>query len=165
MKKILCAAVAAALTLGSAQANAFRPPPPIPQVDAKSNTGGYLGLNWTLGGSLVPAVVLGVFKTQVQVDGDTEGAHLSMSVSVANGIKPQTLKLGYLKGKDDAQGEIGAGYNFVKGEPLLSVGANVPHLNIGADLYRNLDVTPYLNLITKDRFDRPDQSAPVPDPV
>ncbi len=161
MKKSLLATILVTTALAATQALAL--PPVVAAPGARSNTNGYLGLSWTLGGSKVPAVVVGVFNTRVKADGDTEGSHLSLSVNVENGVKLQRAKLGYIKGQEDGQGEIAAGYDFSKGEPLLGLGVNLPYLGLGVDLYRNRDIAPYLDLRTQDEFDKP--AAPAPNPV
>jgi hypothetical protein len=131
----------------------------------KTNTNAYAGLNWGLGGSWTPAVVVGVFNTRVKADGDTEGANLAFHINLVGGIKPGKLKLSYLNGKNDVQGEIGVGYDFVRGAPLLGLGANGPFIGAGIDGYLNFDIVPYLNIHSQDRFKKPSDSSPrcVPD--
>jgi len=125
----------------------------------KTNTNAYAGLNWSLGGSWTPAVVVGVFNTRVKANGDTEGANLAFHLNLAGGVKPGKLKLSYLNGKEYAQGEIGIGYDFVRGAPLLGLGVNGPFIGAGIDGYLNFSIVPYLNLHTQDRFKKPSNST------
>lgn len=139
----------------------------IPGTGATSETKtrAYAGLNWSLGGGTTPALVLGVFRTKVKSDGDTSGGNLAFHVNLAGGIKPGKLKLSYLNGKEDIQGEVGVGYDFLKGEPLLGVGINGPHISAGVDAYANPGFVPYFTLHSKGEFDKPSgtSSQCVPD--
>lgn len=126
---------------------------------AKTNTNAYAGLNWSLGGSWTPAVVVGVFNTRVKANGDTEGANLAFHLNLAGGIKPGKLKLSYLNGKENVQGEVGVGYDFLRGAPLLGLGVNGPFIGAGVDGYLNFTIVPYLNLHTQDRFKKPSNST------
>lgn len=126
---------------------------------AKTNTNAYAGLNWSLGGSWTPAVVVGVFNTRVKANGDTEGANLAFHLNLAGGIKPGKLKLSYLNGKENVQGEVGVGYDFLRGAPLLGLGVNGPFIGAGVDGYLNFTIVPYLNLHSQDRFKKPSNST------
>jgi hypothetical protein len=129
----------------------------IPGAGATSETKtrAYVGLNWNLGGGTTPALVLGVFRTKVKSDGDTSGGNLAFHVNLAGGIKPGKLKLGYLNGKEDFQGEVGVGYDFLKNAPLLGVGVNAPHVSAGVDAYANPGFVPHFTLHGKGEFDMP----------
>ena len=126
---------------------------------SKTNTNAYAGLNWGLGGSWTPAVVVGVFNTRVKANGDTEGANLAFHLNLAGGVKPGKLKLSYLNGKENVQGEVGIGYDFIRNAPLLGLGANGPFVGAGIDGYLNFDIIPYLNIHSQDRFKKPTNST------
>lgn len=161
MKKSI-ATLAVALAVGSASVLAGGPPPPTYSAigsntagGTKTNTKAYAGLNWNLGGGWTPSVVLGVFNTRVKADGDTEGANLAFHLNVAGGIKPGKIKLSYLNGKEDIQGELGLGYDFVRGAPLLALGANAPFVALGVDGYLNGNIVPFITLHSQEKFDKP----------
>jgi hypothetical protein len=126
---------------------------------SKSNTNFYAGLNWDMEGGTTPALVLGVFKTKVKLDGDTTGGKLAFHVNLAGGIKPGKLKLSYLNGKENVQGEIGVGFDFLKSEPLLGLGINGPYTAIGIDGYLNPGFVPYFQLHSQGEFDKPEQKT------
>jgi hypothetical protein len=84
---------------------------------------------------MTPALVLGVTNVRVKSNGDTAGAKLAFHLNLAGGLAPGLLKLSYLNGREDVQGEIGAGYNFIKSAPTLGLGINVPYLSAGVDSY------------------------------
>lgn len=161
-KSLLILALLPALTAAPALAGAL--PPAFSLIPATGSTSetetrAYAGLNWHLGGGTTPALVLGAFRTKVKSNGDTSGGNLAFHVNFAGGIKPGKLKLGYLNGKEDFQGEVGVGYDFLKNAPLLGVGVNAPHVSAGVDIYSNPGFVPYFTLHSKGEFDEPNQSG------
>lgn len=122
---------------------------------SETETRAYAGLNWRLGGGATPALVLGAFRAKTQSDGDTSGGNLAFHFNLAGGIKPGKIKLGYLNGKENIQGEVGIGYDFLKNAPLLGIGVNGPHLSAGVDAYANPEFVPYFTLHSKGEFDKP----------
>ncbi len=122
---------------------------------SKNNTNAYAGLNWSMGGGWTPALVLGVFHTKVKSDGDTHGANLAFHVNLAGGIKPGKLKLSYLNGKENIQGEIGVGYDFMRSAPLLGLGLNGPFVAAGVDGYLSQGLIPYITLQSQGKFSKP----------
>lgn len=135
---------------------------PVP-VGSTSETRAYAGLNWRLGGGATPALVLGAFRTKVESDGDTAGGNLAFHLNLAGGVKPGKLKLSYLNGKEDIQGEVGIGYDFLKNAPLLGVGLNAPHVSAGVDVYANPGFVPNVTLHSKGEFDKPTGTTPILD--
>ncbi len=154
-------ALALALALASSSALAGKSPPLYSLVNttsgstSKNNTNAYAGLNWSLGSSWTPALVLGVFHTKVKSDGDTQGANLSFHLNLAGGIKPGKLKLSYLNGKEKLQGELGIGYDFIRSAPLLGLGLNGPFVAAGVDGYLSHGVVPYITLQSQGKFSKP----------
>lgn len=122
---------------------------------SKNNTNAYAGLNWSVGGSWTPSVVLGVFRTHVKSDGDTQGANLAFHLNLAGGIKPGKLKLSYLNGKENIQGELGVGYDFMRSAPLLGLGLNGPFVAAGVDGYLSQGLVPYVTLQSQGKFSKP----------
>ena len=125
----------------------------------KTNTNAYAGLNWNLGGGWTPSVVLGVFNTRVKADGDTEGANLAFHLNLAGGVKPGKFKLSYLNGKEDVQGELGIGYDFMRSAPLLGLGINAPYVSAGVDGYLNGSIIPFATLHSQGKFKKPDNAT------
>lgn len=122
---------------------------------SQTDTKAYLGLNWTLGGGTTPALVLGVFNTKVKSNGDTTGANLAFHVKFAGGLAPGKIKLSYLNGSENLQGELGLGYDFVRSSPLAFLGLNAPYVAAGVDAYANPGLVPYVTLHTQGKFDKP----------
>lgn len=134
-----------------------------PVSTSKTETKAYAGLNWTLGGGATPALVLGAFRAKVDSDGDTQGGNLAFHINLAGGVKPGKLKLGYINGKENIQGEVGIGYDFMKNAPLLGLGINAPHVSAGVDAYMNPGFVPYGTLHTQGEFDKPNPIVPIID--
>lgn len=122
---------------------------------SKTKTEIYAGLNWNLDDGVIPALVLGVSHTKVQSDGDTEGGNLALHINLKDGIKPDKLRLSYLKGKEDLQGEFGVGYDFKEAGPLALLGVNGPFAAAGINVYLNPGFVPYLQLQSLGKFDKP----------
>jgi len=160
-KSTISLAIGLALVSSAALAGSFVPPPQYSLVSStsgstsKNNTNAYAGLNWSLGGNWTPALVLGVFRTHVKSDGDTQGANLAFHLNFAGGIKPGKLKLSYLNGKENIQGEIGAGYDFMRSAPLLGLGLNGPFIAAGVDGYLSQGLVPYVTLQSQGKFSKP----------
>lgn len=137
------------LLLGISNAHAQQP------STSKSQTNPYVGLSWSLGHGIKPEIVIGVMQAKVKNNGDTTGANLAMSFSIISGISPSSIKLGYLGGKEDYQGNIGVGYSFLNSSPLVSLGMNAPHAAMGLDISSGFAFTPYLQLHSQGKFKKP----------
>lgn len=155
MRKIAALAVmTATLACSMAQAGIPAAYAIVGSPASQSQTRGYAGLKWSLSSGATPAVVLGIVQAKVKPNGDTQGANLSFSLDLVGGIKPGKLKLNYLNGQENAQGEIGVGYDFMKAAPLLGLGVNVPYLNAGVDIYQD-GYDPFVTLQTLKKFHTP----------
>lgn len=163
MKKSTLAVLLLSALTGSAAFAGGGPPPlysliPATGSASKTETRAFVGLNWKLGGGATPALVLGAFRAKVKSDGDTSGGNLAFHINLAGGVKPGKLKLGYLNGKENLQGELGIGYDFLKNAPLLGLGINAPHISAGVDAYTGPGFVPYGTLHTQGKFDKPNQT-------
>ena len=63
--------------------------------------------------------------------------------------------MSYLNGKENIQGEIGAGYDFMRSAPLLGLGLNGPFVAAGVDGYLSHGLVPYLTLQSQGKFSKP----------
>ena len=126
---------------------------------SKTETRAFVGLNWHLGGGTTPALVLGASRAKVKSDGDTAGGNLAFHLNLAGGIKPGKLKLGYINGKENLQGEVAIGYDFLKNAPLLGLGLNAPYISAGVDAYTNKSFVPYVTVHSRGKFDKPNQTT------
>lgn len=81
----------------------------------QTQTHGYAGLVWTLGGKkpgVAPDLVVGVRSLKVKAnDRVTSGADLNARFSVVNGFAFDNLRLSHVSGTRDLLGNVGAGYS------------------------------------------------------
>jgi len=126
---------------------------------SKTETKAYIGLNWSMDGGAMPSLVLGALRPRVKSNGDTEGANLAFHINLAGGIKPGKLKLAYINGKEDLQGEVGVAYDFLKSVPLLGLGINAPYVNAGVDMDMNLHFNPNATIYSQGKFKKPQGSS------
>lgn len=133
--------------------------------ESKTQTQGFVGLNWTLGGSLKPELVIGVANTRTEYGGETTGAKLALFLDVFGGVKPSAIKLNYLNGRYDGQGEVGVGYSFAKSSPLLDIGASGQFVGAGLETYWNGGWSAYGTLHSLDKFERPNRTTSTSCPI
>ena len=121
-----------------------------------TNNRGYVGLKWTLGQGPTPAVVVGLRRATVKSNGDTRGGDISFSFNLAGGPKPDKLRVKYFEGREKAQGEVGAGYDFSKGV-FAGLSVQGPYSNLGVDYLFTQDARwePYFMLNTLKKYDKP----------
>lgn len=138
------------------------PPPTVTTIGASKDTvnRGYAGLKWTLGQGLTPAVVVGFRRATVKSNGDTQGGDISFSFNLVGGPKPDKLRVKYFNGQENAQGEVGAGYDFSKGV-FAGVGVQGPYSNLGVDYLftQGAPWEPFFMLNTLKKYDKPSGST------
>jgi hypothetical protein len=122
---------------------------------SKSETKGYVGLNWSIGKGATPALVLGFMRDKILSSGSTEGANLAFHINLAGGAKSAKIKLSYMHGREDLQGELGVGYSILKSEPLLGFGMNTSYLNLGADWIMGNGFDPNASITSQSKFKKP----------
>lgn len=125
----------------------------------RHNTNAYAGINIALGDKLTPSLVLGVFDTRVKANGDTEGGNLAVHINLLDGVNVSKVKLSYLNGKNDLQGEIGGGYDLAKRAPFGSLGINAPFGTISVDGVSVRDLAPSLTIHSQEEFNTPSRSC------
>lgn len=123
----------------------------------KNETQVYVGLNWQLGGGMIPALVLGAVNTDVKSNGDTTGVNLAFHLNLTGGVAPGKIKLSALDGKEYLQAELGFGYNFLTAKPFIGLGLNAPYIAVGVDGYLNPGLVPYVTIHSLGPFDKPSQ--------
>jgi len=108
--------------------------PTVTTIGGGTNTvnRGYVGLKWTLGAGVTPAVVVGFRHARVQSNGDTKGGDVSFSFNLVDGIHAGKIRTKYFNGQEKVQGEVGAGFDFTHGI-FIGAGVNAPYSNVGLD--------------------------------
>jgi len=121
------------------------------------NVNPYAGLVWSWGGNggYVPDLVLGFNNTRVKLAGETEGEDLSMQIKLKGGFAFDSIKLGYLNGRSDQQGEISIGYRFTTGAPLIGGSLDLPYAKAGVDIDLHGNIVPSLMLDSQGQFAEP----------
>jgi len=128
----------------------------VPGSATDSVNQAYAALKWTLGEGLTPAIVIGYRQARVKSSGDTQGADVSFSFNLVGGLHPGKLRAKYFSGRENLQGEVGAGYDFTKGI-FAGVSAQGPYTNLGVDYLFTSGAPwePYFMLNTLKKYDKP----------
>ncbi|KEO57486.1 hypothetical protein [Thioclava indica] len=123
------------------------------------DTKGFVGLNYVFGArSSGFEGVLGAMRYDIDADGDTNGAKLSLHLGFGQGPVTGKIKLTGLTGNDDVMGELGMGYGS---QGFFGTGGLWgQHWNVGGDLYFNGDWSGYVGLHSLE-LDRPASVSPV----
>lgn len=127
----------------------------VPGTSSDTQTKAYAGLRWDLGGTLMPALVLGVRQTKVKRDGNTSGADISLALLFTGGVGIEKLRLKGFSGKEGFQGELGGGYSFSGKSFFVGGGGNGPYFNLGVDWLPGVGLTPSVMLHTEGKYDKP----------
>ncbi|MDO6562179.1 hypothetical protein Q4488_02180 [Amphritea sp. 1_MG-2023] len=158
MRKITQLFLSSALLILSFSSFAGIAPPMTTLTDVEESKDEiFAGLNWELGGSLTPQLVIGFRSVDVKSDGDVEGAGTSISFSLLE-KRFDKFKLFGIKGNDDVAGELGVGYGFINQHWLAMLGAQGDYINIGINLTQPAGFGFHGELNTTD-FKAPDQKS------
>jgi hypothetical protein len=149
LSRILIAGLFALTATTHALAGTLPTPVTTTQTLGSNDTTLFVGLNWTFGahGQGVEGI-LGVAYGEIDPDGDVEGAKASMHFGLSDGISLDKIKLTGLFGKDNAQVELGGGFNIKTGSPFGVIGANGEYYALGADIDFGGGVEGYAGLHT-----------------
>jgi hypothetical protein len=121
----------------------------------------YAGVKWTLNEGIKPQAVVGYRHARTESNGDTDGGDVSISAKIFDGFQLGKLRTKYFDGKENTQGEVGAGYDFTKGL-FAGVGVHAPYSLIGLDLHPFIDenkLEPYIQIDTNKRYKKPNDTA------
>ena len=108
----------------------------------------YAGLKWTLNEGIKPQAVVGFRHARTESNGNTDGGDISISAKFIDGFQLGKLRAKYFDGKENVQGEVGAGYDFTKGL-FAGVGVHAPYSLIGLDLHPFINenkLEPYIQI-------------------
>ena len=125
----------------------------VATVTSETQTKGYAGLVWTLGGKksdAIPDLVVGVRSLKVKSnDQVSNGADLSARFSFSNGFTFDNLRLSYVGGNRNLLGNLGAGYSFINSAFFGALAAQGPYSRAGLEYEFNArKFTPSLELLT-----------------
>jgi hypothetical protein len=122
----------------------------------------YAGVKWTLNEGIKPQAVLGFRHARTESNGNTDGGDISISAKFIDGFQLGKLRAKYFDGKENVQGEVGAGYDFTKGL-FAGVGVHAPYSLIGLDLHPFINenkLEPYIQIDTIKRYKKPNGTSP-----
>lgn len=106
----------------------------------------FAGINWNFGKSSAELVV-GFRHLRVQSNKDVEGAKLDFTLPFStSGIGFDKLRLRYVSGTRDVQGEAGGGFSFQSGKPLLGAEVQGPYVLGGLDYVIGGGFQPYVGV-------------------
>jgi hypothetical protein len=116
----------------------------------------YAALKWTFGEGIKPEALIGFRHAKTDSNGDTDGGDLSISAKFIDGFQLGKIRAKYFNGNENAQGEIGGGYDFSKGL-FAGVGVHAPYSSLGIDFlplagYR---FEPFIQIDTIGRYRKP----------
>jgi hypothetical protein len=100
--------------------------------ESRTQTTGYVGLQWLLGEkeqSAVPNVVVGARYTKTNTSNRVSGADLSLTYDFSKS-QVGSVRLGYLGGKCDLLGTAGIGYDYANKAMLGYLGAIGPYSKV-----------------------------------
>jgi hypothetical protein len=121
----------------------------------------YAGVKWTLNEGIKPQAVIGYRHARTESNGDTDGGDVSISAKIFDGFQLGKLRAKYFDGKENTQGEVGAGYDFTKGL-FAGVGVHAPYSLIGLDLHPFINdnkLEPYIQIDTNKRYKKSNDTA------
>jgi hypothetical protein len=105
---------------------------PTINYKSRTQTTGYVGLQWLLGEkeqSAVPNVVVGARYTKTNTSNRVSGADLSLTYDFSKS-QVGSVRLGYLGGKCDLLGTAGIGYDYASKALLGYLGAIGPYSKV-----------------------------------
>lgn len=116
----------------------------------------FAGINWTFGAgpSVGPEGVIGFHSTRVK-PGSVKGQGIKLTFPLSGGPQFGAVKLTAINGNRHLQGELGFGYSFLMGAPLLTGGGFGSHLMFGSDYIFGHGFRPYLGVHTMGSYRKP----------
>jgi hypothetical protein len=144
------------LTLMALSSYAFGGAAPLPTSQTNTDNRAYAGLKWTLNEGIKPQAVIGFRHAKTESNGDTDGGDISISAKLIDGFQLGKVRAKYFNGKENTQGEVGAGFDFINGL-FAGIGAHAPYSNLGVDFLPTAKdkIEPYFQLDSIKKNDKP----------
>lgn len=135
------------------------------QLQSSTDDSLYAALKWTFGDGIKPEAILGYRHAEIDSSGDTDGGDLSISAKFIDGFHLSKFRAKYFNGKENVQGEIGAGFDFNKGL-YTGISVHAPYSNIGVDLlpFTKDKFEPYIQIDTIEGNSKPAYKQTIADP-
>ena len=124
-------------------------------ADGASASKAFVGLNWSLGGSATPELILGLSNGRNTAGGNVQGSKIAAHFDLESGFTPSKVKATALAGPANQRVEFGAGYDFLGGGLVGVVGLNSGNFAVGVDVNMDMELTPYTSLLSTVDFPSP----------
>jgi len=112
---------------------------------ARTETQFFAGLQWNFGTSAAE-LVGGVRRTRTSADNDVTGVKADVALPLGRDILSPKVRLLALGGSRLVQAELGGGFDFAAGSPVISGGVQLPYVNGGANYVVGSGVQPYVGV-------------------
>lgn len=149
--------IIAALPLVGIAGLAVAAPDVLVTTNAKTNNDRFfVAINWTFGAgpSIGPEAAVGFRSTRVK-PGSVKGHGVEFSFPLSKGFQFGAVKLKAINGSRHLQGELGVGYSFLMGAPLITGGGFGSHTMFGTDYIFGNGFRPYLGIHTLGGYRKP----------
>jgi len=124
------------------------PPPTVTQEDVRNQIA-FASLNWYIGESLLPNILVGYRDTTTDIDNDVKGGSASVSYNLKEN-KFDQLKIVGITGNTDIVGEVGVGYSLYQKQFFGNLGVQGFYMNSGLDYSLDNKFGYYIGLTTVD---------------
>lgn len=137
-------------------------PPPVDPIAPERASGKrsddkfFVGINWTFGAgpAVGPEAIVGFRSTRARSN-SVRGAGLDVTFPFGQGLQLGAVRLKAIDGNRSYQGELGVGYSFASGVPLLTGGLFGSHLMAGTDYLIGTGWQPYVGVHTLGKYRKP----------
>ena len=136
---------------------AYALPPTNEYSNTETETRAYAGLVWSLNNhsNIKPDLIVGIRSLRVNSNHNVNGANLGARIKLQDGISFDSVRLNYVDGQRDIQGNIGAGYSFANSSLLGNLSISGQYLNLGSDFLINTKTfNPYVDINTLSKPDK-----------
>lgn len=155
-KRIIYTTVLSALSIITGSQSAIAQPAPADLSVTESRA--YVGVVFDLDGSdgFIPDLSVGARSLNVKSGNSVDGADLNARISFHKGIILDSVRLVYVGGERDVQGNIGVGYSNSHSSVFGTAAIQGPYTRIGVDYEIQKKVfEPYLEINTLPKEDKP----------
>ena len=131
-----------------AQVPVAPPPPTVVQKDVRNQVA-FATLNWYIGTSLLPNILVGYRDTTTEVNNNVKGGSISISYNTKENTLDQFKVIG-IAGNTDIVGEAGVGYSLYQQQFFANVGIQGLYMDAGLDYSLNNKLGYYIGVTTVD---------------
>jgi len=123
-------------------------PPPVVQNDVRNQVA-FATLNWYIGESLLPNILVGYRDTTTEVNNNVKGGSVSSSYNIYKNTFDQ-FKIVGISGNTDIVGEAGIGYSLYEEQFFANIGIQGLYMDSGLDYSFNNKLGYYIGVTSVD---------------